>query len=38
MTKDIALLVEPGFNATAVNSTEFIDAIAVNLTRRMAAH
>jgi isocitrate dehydrogenase len=34
MTKDIALLVEPEFNATAVNTVEFIDAIARNLARR----
>jgi isocitrate dehydrogenase len=35
MTKDIALLVEPEFNATAVNTVEFIDAIARNLARRV---
>ncbi|MDD3347171.1 NADP-dependent isocitrate dehydrogenase [Oscillibacter sp.] len=31
MTKDLAELAEPGFHATAVNSEEFLDAVAARL-------
>jgi isocitrate dehydrogenase len=36
MTKDLVGLVEPGFKATAVNSEEFLDAIAGRLAKKMA--
>ena len=36
MTKDLVGLVEPGFPVTAVNSEEFLDAIAERLTRKLA--
>ena len=36
MTKDLVGLVEPGFTATAVNSAEFLDAIADNLSKKLA--
>ena len=36
MTKDLVNLVEPGFKATAVNSEEFLDAIAKRLEAKLA--
>jgi isocitrate dehydrogenase len=36
MTKDLVGLVEPGFKATAVNSEEFLDAIAERLAKKLA--
>ena len=36
MTKDLVGLVEPGFPVTAVNSEEFLDAIAERLARKLA--
>ena len=36
MTKDLVNLVEPGFKATAVNSEEFLDAIAKGLEAKLA--
>ena len=36
MTKDLVGLVEPGFQATAVNSQEFLDAIAERLKKKLA--
>jgi len=36
MTKDLIGLVEPGFPVTAVNSEEFLDAIAERLARKLA--
>ena len=36
MTKDLVGLVEPGFQATAVNSEEFLDAIAEKLANKLA--
>ena len=36
MTKDLVGLVEPGFEAKAVNSEEFLDAIAQRLTKKLA--
>ena len=36
MTKDLVGLVEPGFKATAVNSEEFLDAIAQRLEKKLA--
>jgi isocitrate dehydrogenase len=36
MTKDLVNLVEPGFKATAVNSEEFLDAIAQRLAKKLA--
>ena len=36
MTKDLVGLVEPGFAARAVNSEEFLDAIAERLTAKLA--
>ncbi len=36
MTKDLVGLVEPGFQATAVNSEEFLDAIAQRLEKKLA--
>ena len=36
MTKDLVGLVEPGFTATAVNSEEFLDAVAQRLQAKLA--
>lgn len=36
MTKDLVNLVEPGFKSTAVNSEEFLDAIAKRLEAKLA--
>ena len=36
MTRDLVPLVEPGFPATAVNSEEFLDAIAARLAAKLA--
>ena len=36
MTKDLVGLVEPGFEAHAVNSEEFLDAIAARLQAKLA--
>ncbi len=36
MTKDLVGLVEPGFEAKAVNSEEFLDAIAERLAAKLA--
>ena len=36
MTKDLVGLVEPGFQATAVTSAQFLDAIAVRLQAKLA--
>ena len=36
MTKDLVGLVEPGFQVTAVNSEEFLDAIAERLRNKLA--
>ena len=36
MTKDLVGLVEPGFQATAVNSQEFLNAIAERLQKKLA--
>ena len=36
MTKDLVSLVEPGFPSTAVTSEAFLDAIAANLTAKLA--
>jgi len=36
MTKDLVGLVEPGFQTTAVNSEEFLDAIAARLAQKLA--
>ena len=36
MTKDLVGLVEPGFEAKAVNSEEFLDAIAERLAKKLA--
>ena len=36
MTKDLVGLVEPGFKATAVNSSKFLDAIAERLAKKLA--
>ena len=36
MTKDLVGLVEPGFEAHAVNSEEFLDAIAERLSAKLA--
>ena len=36
MTRDLVGLVEPGFEATAVNSEEFLDAVAQRLAAKIA--
>ena len=36
MTKDLVGLVEPGFQATAVTSAQFLDAIAERLANKLA--
>ena len=36
MTKDLVGLVEPGFEVRAVNSEEFLDAIAQRLAEKLA--
>ena len=36
MTRDLIGLVEEGFSATAVNSEEFLDAIAARLAEKLA--
>ena len=35
MTKDLVGLVEPGFQAKAVNSEEFLDAVAQRLAAKL---
>jgi isocitrate dehydrogenase len=37
MTKDLAALTEPGFQTTAVNSEEFLDAVAARLADKLAS-